>query len=298
MSNLNPIRRVLVLATLSIGLLAGTLAVPAGAEDNLFDGNSCTQQQIEGGYEDWFGDCVLTGWNWEFGDLCPGQRGADVGRYGGGSCLPDGCVTPTCDVGDGGGGGGGGGSVPTPCQSPEDCWTDEEGGYFDIDSLQEFVDTCIRLGGTFDGEIVEDGAAFCTFGDDLTELYTCERDQPDEEWYCHHGDVYSTLPGTVPGTWAELPNQKQYDADADPVPTSADTLPAAEQANFADDDLASTPAEPDATTEVGLIPANDAPLLTVTSPTRMAEVPSELYQAVGNVVALIARVARMALALS
>jgi hypothetical protein len=63
-----------------------------GARDNV-----CTDQQIEGGYEDIGGQCLLTGWNWPFG----------VGNK-----AFDGCISETCDDLGGGGGGSGGGTLP------------------------------------------------------------------------------------------------------------------------------------------------------------------------------------------
>jgi len=50
--------------------------------------NMCSRDQIDGGYEEVDGECVLTGWNWGY-----------VG--GGGGRWIDGCITRACEPGEG-----------------------------------------------------------------------------------------------------------------------------------------------------------------------------------------------------
>lgn len=76
----------------------GTARILSNEEENQSPNvreNACSAEKIEGGYEDFNGECLLTGWNWSSGG------------------TPTGCVTSYCDNtgggGPGGGGGGGGG---------------------------------------------------------------------------------------------------------------------------------------------------------------------------------------------
>ena len=120
---LNRIKDFRVLLTLT-SLLALCASSPAHSASNTSgtDGqraNACTAKQIEGGYEDRDGECVLTGWNWVIGGKCVA-----------GSCGATGCVTAVCEggtgdgaPGDGGGHGTGGSGEPSPL-TPEPGLTD------------------------------------------------------------------------------------------------------------------------------------------------------------------------------
>jgi hypothetical protein len=67
--------------------------------------NMCSRDQIEGGYEEIDGECVLTGWNWGY-----------VG--GGGGRWIDGCITRACEPGFGDWYPPSGGWPPQPPEEP------------------------------------------------------------------------------------------------------------------------------------------------------------------------------------
>ena len=72
--------------------------------------NACTPQQLEGGYSEVAGECILTCWN------CSGT-------VGGGTDWPGDCVTAICDGPGPGEGGGGGEPQPQPPPSnPDIVW--------------------------------------------------------------------------------------------------------------------------------------------------------------------------------
>ena len=127
--------------TVLMAIVLALLVSPAYAANDSGDDetheNACTKQQIEGGYADVNGKCVLTAHNW--GANCPGQWDASVGEYGTGSCETTGCVTDFCDDGNYGGSGGGGGDGPD--------WLDLEDGWFQVDSIEDFIDDCLIAGG-------------------------------------------------------------------------------------------------------------------------------------------------------
>lgn len=81
--------------------------------------NACTEKQIEGGYEDVGGDCVLTAWNWVFGGKL---AGSDWG----------GCKTPMCDS-LGGPGSGSPGNPPGSDGNPDGGEGGESEGSADTD---------------------------------------------------------------------------------------------------------------------------------------------------------------------
>lgn len=222
MSNKHPLRRLLALTALSIGLLAGTLSVPAGAATNnegSSNDNACTAQQLEGGYVDIDGRCQLTGWNWDFGGQCPGQRDASVGRYGGGSCAPEGCITPTCGGGGGpGGGGGGGGTDPNDLDGDgQPDWSDLEDGRFDVSNLQDFVNWCLSEGTNFQQYVVDDWTIVFCDSDGIR--YNC-TDYGDSVG-CEAFPIPEIFPAPDPATTVEHnPVDEVSEPVGEPVPTA------------------------------------------------------------------------------
>lgn len=182
-------------AGLTVGVLAGGAAL-AGAATNTSTSPSdesseiCTDKQKEGGYEEIDGRCQLTGFNWEFGGLCPGQRDAEVGRLGDGDCGPTDPGGPDGPVGPG-----------------HDPWEPPVGDFFTPPSFGAFEAWCAANGGTLTGELDDAGPMWrhCTgtgrdiFCSDLDGVGT------EEPIVCYDSDVE---PEDVP---------HEYPAPPDPV---------------------------------------------------------------------------------
>lgn len=222
---------------------------PPHGEDDA-GGGECTDQQIEGGYENIGGRCQLTGWNWDisFG-WCPGQHDAEVGRHGEGTCEP--------------GGGGGSGDGPT---GPQDDGADQPPPPWDmppIEGLGDFAAACHAIGGSLE-------VADLSTGDDVDWMAACTLDGfamggcwavGDLEPECNVNDPPLPKPDPVneyPGPTSTTPGQIE-------LPTAGSNDVAAP------DDEPTTPAGPVVTIGVGVsldaaVPLDDGQAPGATTP--------------------------------
>lgn len=166
------------------------------------------EQMLEGGYEEIDGQCLLTGWNWNMGGLCPGQRSAEVGRYGEGTCEPSG-------GGGGGGGAGGGGSGQDP--EPGDVpWPDDV-----FSSWDSFAGWCHANGGTIvDFSLGSESIRTDSCMVDGVGIGTCsaeaDLEDPEECFLLNGYPGYEPPPHEHPGpssTVAGLPGQIELPGD-------------------------------------------------------------------------------------
>jgi len=177
-----PLRRVTwaMVLGLAVGTASYALADSKEATNETTHENACTQSQIEGGYEDIGGTCVLTGWNWCFDGIgCLCERGVEYSQPGDPTCAePGGCVTEICS--GPGNPGAGGWEAESGCEA-------EEGVVYDHD-LDIFVwgtrRTC-NLGEMLGGSLLD----FCTEMGGEIDLTIYDVAEPD------HSNVRCLGPG-------------------------------------------------------------------------------------------------------